>query len=109
MPALLRSDSMMMCPHGGTVQVTSSNTRARIGGLFALRASDTFLVAGCPFTIGPTPHPCVQVNWVQPASRGQAVGDFMLTEDSVGLCAAADQAVQGTVMITMAQSQGSGL
>jgi hypothetical protein len=109
MPALLNSDSVMMCPHGGTVQAITSNTRAQAASGFLLRASDTFVIAGCPFVLGVVPHPCVQVQWVQPASDSQAVGDFTLTEASVGLCVAPDQAVQGTVLVTTTQARVSGI
>ena len=57
MPSLLNTNSVMMCPHGGQVQPISSNTRAQAGGAFLLRASDTFMIAGCPFNIGVSPHP----------------------------------------------------
>jgi hypothetical protein len=109
MPGLLTTSSVMMCPHGGKVQAITTNTRTRAGGDLALRQSDTFVIAGCPFSIGPVFHPCVQVQWVQPAARSQAVSDFTLTEASVGLCVAADQAVQGTVLIMLTQPQVSGL
>lgn len=109
MPGLLTASSVMMCPHGGTVQAVTSNTRTRAAGDFVLRASDTFLVVGCPFVIGIVPHPCVQVQWVVPASRSQAIGDPALTEASVGLCSAPDQAVQGTVLVIAAQPRVSGL
>jgi hypothetical protein len=108
MPALLNASSVMMCPHGGQVQAITGNARAKVGGDFALRASDSFLIAGCPFALGPVPHPCVQVQWVEPAARSQVGGDFTLTEASVGLCTAADQAVQGTVLIVLAQPRVAG-
>jgi hypothetical protein len=107
-PALLNTASILMCPHGGQVQAITTNVRAKAGGDFALRASDTFLVAGCPFTLGPVFHPCLQVQWVQPAARSKALGDFTLTEASVGFCIAADQAVQGTVLILLAQPHVAG-
>ena len=110
MPGLLNIASVMMCPHGGTVQAVSGNTRTRAGGAAALRASDTFVVVGCPFSTPATgPHPCVEVRWVQSAARSRAVGDFTLTEASVGLCVAPDQAVQGTVLIAATQPQTAGL
>jgi hypothetical protein len=109
MAGLLNASSVLMCPHGGTVQVITSNTRTKAAGDFVLRQSDTFLVAGCPFFVGLLPHPCVQVQWVQPAMQSQAVGDFTLTEQSVGLCTAADQAVQGTVLIVFTQPRVAGL
>jgi hypothetical protein len=109
MPGLLNVSSVMMCPHGGQVQAITTNTRTKAGGDFALRQSDTFVIAGCPFILGLVPHPCVQVQWVQPAARSQAVSDFTLTEASVGICVAADQAVQGSVLILATQPQVSGL
>ncbi|MBN3753677.1 hypothetical protein G3N95_12065 [Paraburkholderia sp. Tr-20389] len=109
MPALLNTQSMLMCPHGGTVQTIPGNQNVMIGGAVAARSTDTFIITGCPYMLGPAPHPCVQVKWVQPAAKSQADGDFLLTQSSVGLCIAPDQAVQGTVLINMAQQQVTGL
>lgn len=109
MAALLTSSSILMCPHGGTVSAVTSNFQVKAGGDFVLRQSDTFLVAGCPFVIPPgVPQPCLQVLWVEAALQTQAVGDFVLTEESVGLCVADDLAVQGTVLIIFTQPQVSG-
>jgi hypothetical protein len=107
MPGLLNTSSIMMCPHGGMVTAISGNTRVRAAGEFVLRASDTFIIAGCAFTL-PPPHPCVQINWVQPDVHSKVSGDFTLSEASMGLCVAADQAVQGTVIITSAQPRVAG-
>jgi hypothetical protein len=104
MAPLLTTGSQMMCPHGGTVSAVSSNTRAKATDPI-LRSSDTFTIAGCPFTAGPNPHPCVSVSWSQPASNAKADGDFALTAQSTGLCEAADKAAQGTVMIVSTQSK----
>lgn len=108
MARLLNLSSQMMCPHGGQVQAVSSNTRVKGGGAYLLRATDTFTIVGCPLTLGVVYHPCVQVRWVQPAMQSKVLGDFTLTESSVGLCVAADQAVQGTVQVVVTQSQVSG-
>jgi hypothetical protein len=106
---LLNTSSVLMCPHGGTVQAISTDTRVNVAGGPALRQSDTFTIVGCPFSTPFGPHPCVQVQWVQPAADSQAMGDFALTEASVGLCLAADMAVQGTVLILATQARVSGL
>ena len=106
---LLTVDSVLMCPHGGTVVAIPSSPRASMGGATVVYATDTFVIAGCPFTLGPAPHPCVQVKWVQPAARSTVNGNATLTEASVGLCVAADQSVQGTVQVVTTQSQVSGL
>jgi hypothetical protein len=109
MGGLLTTASVLMCPHGGTVSAVTSNTRANAGGAPLVRVSDTFIIAGCPFTLpGPVPSPCVSVQWVSPDARSQAGGAFTLSEASVGLCLAATQAPQGTVLITSTQPQVTG-
>lgn len=109
MPALLTAASVMMCPHGGMVTATPGSTRATIDAPI-LRGSDTFVVAGCSFTLpGPVLSPCVSVNWVQTATRVKHGGDFVLTEASVGLCVAGTQAPQGPVVIASTQPQVDGL
>lgn len=108
MANLLNTSSIMMCPHGGMVSAVSGNTRAQALGGPILRASDTFLIAGCVLNVAGAPHPCVQVKWVQPDARSMVLSDFTLSEQSVGLCVAADQAVQGTVMIIFTQPRVSG-
>jgi hypothetical protein len=102
MAALLNTSSIMMCPHGGTVSVVTTNTQVKGGGDPLIGATDTYM-------IGPSPHPCLQVQWVQPDLQSQVLGDFTLNEESVGLCVAADLAVQGTVLINFTQEQVSGL
>lgn len=98
----------MMCPHGGTVSAVSSNSKAKAGGDFILRKSDTFTIAGCPLNISGSPHPCMSVQWLVSATRSKAVSDFTLTSDSVGLCLAGDQAPQGSVSISSTQAKVSG-
>jgi hypothetical protein len=108
MPQLLTKASTLLCPHGGTVSVTTSNTRTSADGARIVRASDTFTIAGCPFTVPSGSHPCVKVQWVQTAQASRVLGDQTLTDVSVGLCKAADEAVQGTVQIIFAQPRARG-
>jgi hypothetical protein len=91
------------------VTITSTNVRVKAGGDYAVRSSDVFIVAGCPFNISGVPHPCVQVQWVTPDARSQVMSDFTLSESSVGMCLAADMAPQGPVLINFTQPQVSGL
>jgi hypothetical protein len=109
MPGLLTTASVMMCPHGGTVQPITTDTRVRAAGSPVLLASDTFVIVGCLLTLPSGPHPCVSVNWAVPAAESQAVGDATLTEASVGFCSAADQAVQGVVLVVATQPRVSGV
>jgi hypothetical protein len=109
MGALLTTASMLMCPHGGTVSAITSNTQVNAGGSPLVRASDTFVIAGCPFTLpGSVPSPCMTVQWISPDTRSQVASDFTLSEASVGLCLAATQAPQGTVLINSTQEQVTG-
>jgi len=110
MSNFLTTTSTLSCPHGGTVTVSTTNTRVRADGNFVARSTDTTTVAGCPYSIdGVTPHPCVTVQWDVHAERHTSQGDPSLTLDSVGLCQAADGGTQGTVVISSTQSRGSGL
>lgn len=110
--ALLTTASTLQCPHGGSVTIASTNTRALATAALAL-ASDTFSIAGCPFQIpvgtGSVPHPCVSVRWTKFNQHCLVNGQPTLAQDSQGLCLAADQAPQGPVSIVQAQPlvQGS--
>ena len=109
MPDFLNAASVLMCPHGGTVQIAPSNTSVMFGGAPAVTASDTFVVAGCPFVIGIVPSPCVTVQWIQPAAQSTVGGNPTLTEASLGLCLAATQAPQGPVVVASTQPSVSGM
>jgi len=104
----LTVQSTMSCPHGGTVTPSTSNTRVKADKSFVLRSTDTFTIGGCTFTIGTMPHPCVSVRWDVHAEHHDSQGDPSLTESSVGFCLAADQAAQGTVIISSTQLRGAG-
>jgi len=108
MGKLLNDSASLMCPHGGTVQAITTNTRAKADGGFLLRSTDTFVIAGCSLNISGMPHPCLQVQWVETALKSTVVSNPTLTDESVGLCVAGDQAVQGTVQISSTQTKVSG-
>jgi hypothetical protein len=104
----LTTASVLMCPHGGSVMASSSNTSAKAGAAI-VRPSDTFSIAGCAFTLpNGTPHPCMSVQWSKSLLRCKAAGDAALAQDSIGLCLAADQAPQGSVLIQSTQPRASG-
>ncbi len=105
---LVSSSTLAVCPHLGSIDLSARSDRARSTDSVFLRASDIFTVVGCTFALGNTPHPCVTVQWVQTAMRCKVLGDFLLNEDSVGLCLAADNAPQGTVIIQSTQTRVSG-
>jgi hypothetical protein len=105
MPNILTVNDVMMCPHGGSVSLASSQAAVKARRGQVLRASDTFAIVGCAFNIGVSPHPCTTVSWQNPAQSVKAGGEAVLTSASVGICKAADQAPQGTVLIQMTQTK----
>lgn len=110
MGKLLNRSSSLSCPHGGTVNIVTSNARVRADGDYVVRASDTFTIIGCPFTLpSGTPHPCVSVRWVTTCLKHTVVQNAPLANDSNGLCLAADQAPQGVVTVNSTQAKVSGL
>lgn len=108
MPKLLTTASVLMCPHGGTVQIVSQNTVTKATTPVALK-TDTFTIVGCPFLLVLVPHPCVRVDWQVTTQKVTIDGQAALNEASVGLCLAADNAPQGTVLITSTQTKVDGL
>ena len=108
MPALATTGSMLSCPHGGRVLASPVNPRARAASGVVLCAADDFAIVGCPFSPG-SPHPCKSVRWVMPARRVRQHGDPVLNADSIGLCLAADNAIQGLVQISPLQAAVRGL
>jgi hypothetical protein len=103
-PALTAA-STMMCPHGGQVQVVPSNLRAKADA-YLLTQSDTFVVAGCAFTIPPSvPSPCIKVQWIVADTSVKAGGNPTLSQSDTGLCLNAQQAPQGPVTIANTQSR----
>jgi hypothetical protein len=109
MAQFLTTASILQCPHGGMVTAITTNTAAQAGGSYIVRSSDTFMVAGCAFTLPSGPSPCMTVQWVTAALTNTVMSDSVLTEDDVGLCLAADEAPQGPVIISSTQPLVSGL
>lgn len=104
MPAVLTTGSVIQCPHGGALQLVTSNVTFECGDGFALVESDVHPVVGCPFVLpGPKPSPCVKVTWSAGSLVLDADGVRVLTEASVGLCASAEGAPQGPAMVANTQ------
>ena len=108
MGELLTASSTLMCPHGGTVMAVPSSASITLGGDPIVLATDTFTIAGCPFA-PVVPHPCVLVQWQLTALRSTSGSIATLTTESLGMCMAADGAVQGPVLIQATQTRAAGL
>jgi len=105
-------NSTLQCPHGGMVQIITTNTRAMADSGFIATIADTFIISGCPFQIPavvPIPSPCVTVQWIVPDTRVKVNGNPTISQSSVGLCLSAAQLPQGPVMIVNTQQKMSSL
>ena len=100
---ILTTNSTLLCPHGGSVSVQTSNVDVKIQSAPALLATDIHTVAGCPFFIGSNPSPCLTVRWSAGATQTNVHGTPMLLQNSAGLCYNAEQAPQGPPIISQVQ------
>ena len=105
----LTTNSTLMCPHGGSVQIISTNLRVKADGGFVALATDTYIVSGCPNQIpaapSPIPSPCIQVQWIVPDTRNKVNGTPTLSQSSTGLCISAMGIPQGQVSIVNTQAK----
>src|SRR5438093_10780222 len=107
----LNINSSLQCPHGGSVQIISANTRVKVDNAYAALSTDQFIISGCPFQIpigtGTKPSPCMTVQWVLSDLKVKVNSTATLSRSSVGICQTAEQIPQGPVLIanTQAKSQ----
>jgi uncharacterized Zn-binding protein involved in type VI secretion len=101
---LVHLGATIFCPHGGPVNIIPTNTRVLVSGQPVATLGDTYLVAGCAFTIpGPKPQPCVRVQWLVPATRVFVNGQPAILQTSAGLCLSAEQIPQGPPVVAVTQ------
>lgn len=98
-----------ICPHGGQVQVIPTSPRVFVSGQPAATVGDIFMVAGCPFTVGPKYQPCFTVQWLMPATRVFLNGQPAILQTSTGICQSAEQIPQGPPIVVAAQPRVSGI
>ena len=92
------------CPHAGQITTIPTNTRVLVSGMPVATMGDTFLVAGCVFTIPVgKPQPCVKVQWLVPAVRVLVNGQPVILQTSVGLCQSSEQVPQGPPTVVATQ------
>jgi len=106
---LFHVGAQAMCPHGGQVTTIASSPRVTVGGQPVATLADTFLVAGCAFTVPPSkPQPCMKVQWLVPATRVFVGGQPVILQTSNGLCLSAEQIPQGPPSVVMTQMRVTG-
>lgn len=93
-----------ICPHGGSIQTVSSNTRVLVSGMPVVTMADASLIAGCAFTVPPgKPQPCIKVQWLVPAARVLVNGQPAILQTSTGLCLSPEQIPQGPPAVIVNQ------
>jgi hypothetical protein len=107
---MITTAATVMCPHGGTVQLSTANSTVTADGAAVCLLSDSHTVTGCPFTLpSGTPSPCTSVQWSAPATRSTVAGAAPLLQTSVGLCVSAAQVPQGPAVVASTQTLVKGL
>jgi hypothetical protein len=93
---LLHVGAQVLCPHAtGQVTAIPSAPRVLVSGQPVVTIADQFLIAGCAFSAGPKPQPCVRVQWLVPAARVLVNGAPAILQASVGLCLSVEQIPAG--------------
>lgn len=98
----------LTCPHAAQVTTSPDQPRVKVLGQPVATAADASTVAGCPFTVGPNPSPCVTVEWLQPATRVKAGGQPVLLQTSLALARNPQQVPQGSPVLVAGQSRVRG-
>jgi hypothetical protein len=104
-------NSTLECPHGGSVQITTTNTQAQADEGYIATMADTFVVSNCSFQIpaapSPIPSPCLTVQWIVPDVWVRVNGSPTVSETSVGICLSATLTPQGKVKVSNTQKKVS--
>ncbi len=77
----------MLCAHGGQAQPTVPNPRVLVSGQPTVQMTGPYAIAGCPFTTGSNPMPCVTGQWTVAATRVTSTGQPLVLMDSQSVCA----------------------
>jgi len=108
---VLNVSSTVLCMHGGSAILTTSNSKLMVDNVPALLESDVHSVAGCPFQIpvgpGTKPSPCIRIEWSMGATQMQVNGVGVLLQSSIGKCYSPESAMQGMANIVNTQTKVS--
>jgi hypothetical protein len=102
---ILHAGATAMCPHGGTLTIIAASPRVTVSSMPAAVLSDQGLVAGCVFTVGVKPQPCVTTQWIMGATRVMADGQPVLITPPVAVTMSADQIPAGPPSVLQVQAR----
>ncbi len=92
-----------MCPHGGSIQLSTANVEVFVDGDPVLLETDIHSVSGCPFMIGNKASPCIRVEWKMGTARSHQMGMAFLHQDSMGQCFSPENLLQGLAQVVNTQ------
>lgn len=95
----LNMNSILKCPHGGSVQQVTLNSCVKTSGDAWSLQNDIDLISGCP-----QPTPCTKVQWLFGSLKVKVRGQPVLTKGSVGLCISANGPT-GNVQVVQTQGK----
>jgi len=107
--ALFHVGAVALCPHGGQVTTVPGSPRVTVLGMPVASMADQFLVAGCVFTVGTKPQPCVKVQWLSPATRVTVLGMPAILWPATGLCQSVEQIPAGPPNVVNVQARVTGI
>lgn len=106
---VLTTGSQVTCLHQGKATITPSQTSVLAGGTPVATTTAVVVVAPCSLSSLTPPSPCVTIDLGQAASsRVFASGAAVVLEPAgpgIGLCTSANQAKQGTPVVTTIQQR----
>lgn len=117
MPGVLfHVGATVQCTHMVPATTAPTQTRVLVSGQPVATVANMLIVTGCPFTLpGPKPSPCVQVKWLQTATRILVAGQPPLLQTppgpgpGAGLCLSPEQAPQGPPTVSAIQTRVIGI
>lgn len=104
---LLTLNSKILCPHGGRVQLVTTDSSSYAEKALVLLETDIHTVVSCPHYRGDTYSPCVRVEWSAGASRVKVRGTPVLIISSIGKCYNNQGALQGIAQIVTTQKKAN--
>jgi hypothetical protein len=102
---LLHLNATVQCSHAGTATPTSPNPKVLVGGMPITTMPRQYVIAGCPFTNGTTPQPCLTAQWTTSAMKVLAGGEPVQLLDSQAITA--PNGVPLVITSTQMKVQGS--
>jgi hypothetical protein len=109
---VLTTGSQVTCLHQGKATLSPGQTRVLAGGAPVVTTADLNTVAGCALSSATPPSPCATIDFSLAASSRVFVSNSPVVLEQpgpgTGLCVSANQARQGSPVISSVQTRVTG-